>query len=83
MGQTITKEQGEKYLQHDIKTAEKAVDRIIKVPLNENQKAALTDFTYNLGASRLEHSTLAKDLNAGKDPNTVASTELPKWDKAG
>lgn len=47
--------------------AERAVRRYIKNydSLNKWQKAALIDFTYNLGAGALEGSTMRKLFNAG------------------
>lgn len=45
--------------------AERAVDRVIKVPLTETQKAALIDFTYNKGAHALAGSSLARKFNEG------------------
>jgi lysozyme len=49
------------------------------VPLNDNQYGALVSFTYNLGCGNLQSSTLLSELNGGKDPNTVAGKELPKF----
>lgn len=46
-----------------------------------NRLAALTDFTYNLGAGNLRSSTLRRKVNAG-DWDTVP-TELRKWVRGG
>ena len=48
---------------------------------NANRLAALIDFTFNLGASALKHSTLRRKLNAGAWDAVPA--ELRKWVKGG
>ncbi|KAJ2192533.1 hypothetical protein IW145_006660, partial [Coemansia sp. RSA 521] len=53
-----------------------------KVKLNDNQLAALTSWTFNVGCGNVKTSTLIKRLNKGDNPNTVASQELPNWRKA-
>ena len=80
-GQSITKNEGNQMLDKDYQKAESAVDRNISAPLNENQKEALSSFTYNLGEGKLADSTLKDRLNKGEDPNTVAKEELPRWNK--
>lgn len=64
----------------DLKAA--AVEKMTKVPLNDNEFAALSSFSYNVGSSALEKSTLMKLLNAGTDRAAVADQFL-RWDKAG
>ncbi|KAJ1779561.1 hypothetical protein LPJ62_006267, partial [Coemansia sp. RSA 2167] len=54
-----------------------------KVKLNDNQLAALTSWTFNVGCGNVKTSTLVKRLNTGESPNTVADQELPKWRMAG
>ncbi|KAF9887515.1 hypothetical protein FE257_010093 [Aspergillus nanangensis] len=53
------------------------------VELNDNQYGALVSWCFNVGTGGVASSTLAKRLNAGEDPDTVASEELPKWVYAG
>lgn len=67
-------------LADDLGQYEAAVEKSVRVPLNDNQFAALVSFTYNLGSGALAKSTLVKRLNAG-DYAAVPS-ELAKWDKA-
>ena len=76
-GATITKGLSRKLLSIDVKEAEVAVDKLVKVPLNENQRGALVSFTFNLGEGQLRVSTLLKKLNAG-NYNAVPA-ELNKW----
>jgi lysozyme len=77
----ITLSQGEAILRHDLAIAETAVERLVKVTLNQGQFDALVDFVFNLGAGRLASSTLLSYLNAGKFD--AAAWELLAWDHAG
>jgi len=61
----------------DIRKYQAAVISNVTVPLNDNQLAAITSFTYNVGESALKSSTLLKKLNAGD--YTGACEELPRW----
>lgn len=60
---SITKEEGTQILINDLRTAENAVARLIKVPITLNQYSALTSFTFNLGGGVLQNSTLRSKLN--------------------
>ena len=76
-GQTITEEQAMALLHKDLAWAEAAVERLITVPLTDNQFAALVSFTFNVGAAALEKSTLRQHLNAG-DYDAVPE-QLMRW----
>lgn len=80
-GMTITNEQAERMLMNDIARFEPELDKLAKVPLNQNQWDALMSFTYNLGAANLSSSTLLKLLNV-KD-YAGAAEQFPRWNKAG
>ena len=67
-------------LEADVRAAEAAVVRLAKVPLSQGQFDALVDFTFNLGAGRLESSTLLKLLNQGLFDD--AKQQLLRWDIA-
>jgi len=43
--------------------AERAILRLINVPLSDGQFDALVSFTYNLGGGVLQHSTLRRKIN--------------------
>ena len=64
MGQKCTPEQAEVWLEADLESAERDVQKLVRVPLTDNQYAALVSFTFNLGGERLRKSTLLKLLNA-------------------
>ena len=81
MGMTCTQAQADQWLQEDVQSSVKAVNAMVKVPLTQQQFDALVDFTFNLGAGNLEHSTLLRLLNAGD--YTGAANEFDKWDRAG
>lgn len=73
----ITEAQAVSLLMATLVTYEDAVNRYVKVPLNQNQFDALVDFAYNAGAKNLLTSTLLKKLNAGDYAG--ASKEFGKW----
>lgn len=64
-------------LKQDVASAEESVNKLVTVPLTQNQFDALVDFVYNLGESQFHKSTLLKKLN-NKD-YIGASNEFPKW----
>lgn len=80
-GMKITAAQADQILRADLAKFEQAVTRNVKVPLSENQFAALVSFTFNLGEGNLKKSTLLKKLNAGD--YAAAAAEFGKWNKAG
>lgn len=55
------------------------VRRVIKVPLNDWQRGALIDFTFNLGEPALAGSTMAKLFNAGD--YVGGCSQLHRWVK--
>lgn len=77
-GQTITEDRANELLMRDLFKFEERVNRLVTVPLNDNQFAALVSFDFNTGA--LHNSTLLKKLNQG-DYDSVP-IELMKWVKA-
>lgn len=78
-GQTITQAQADTLLHADLKSAEATVERLVKVPLTDNQFAALVSFVFNLGSGQFKSSTLLRKLNAGDYAG--AKAEFPRWNK--
>lgn len=78
-GMRINAVEAEEILKSDLRKFEERVERLVKVPLTDNQFAVLVSFDFNTGA--LHKSTLLKKLNAG-DYDAVPG-ELMKWVNAG
>lgn len=62
---TITKAKAEEILAKDLSIADQVIDRYTKVPLNNNQRAALISLIFNIGGGNFLKSTLLKKLNEG------------------
>lgn len=80
-GMRISEAEAVAILQRDLRQFEAAVETKVKVPLNDNQFAALVSFCFNVGAGAFGKSTLLKKLNAGN--YDAVPGELAKWVKAG
>jgi lysozyme len=80
-GLTITPQQASDLLLKDIASAVAAVNRLVKVPLTQNQFDALVDFVFNAGAGNFGTSTLLHHLNAGD--YAAAAAQFPRWVYAG
>jgi lysozyme len=77
----IDEAQATEILYADVREAEQAVQRLVRVHLTQGQFDALVDFVFNLGSGRLATSTLLKILNAGRYDDAVE--QLLRWDHAG
>jgi lysozyme len=73
-------DQANRLLQLDLEEAGRQIENIVKVPLNENEWAALLVFVFNVGAGNLKGSTLLKLLNEGN--RQEAASEFLRWNKA-
>ena len=56
------------------------INKVVKVPLNQNQFDALVSFAYNIGNGNFNISTLLRWLNQGNYKE--ASMQLLRWDKS-
>ena len=77
----ITQDEAEKLLRIDAQIAERAVLRLITVPLTDGQFDALVSFTYNLGSGALQRSTLRRVINRQNHSNVPS--QLMRWVWAG
>lgn len=80
-GKKYTPEECLTILNNDLQPFARAVERAVTIPADEYQKAALISFSYNVGISAFQHSTLLRDLNAGRF--VQACEGLKKWTWAG
>jgi lysozyme len=80
-GDTITAEQAEEYLRHDLRKFESAVSRAVLAPVSQEQFDALVSLSYNIGEGAFGRSTLLRKLNAGDASG--AAEEFLRWVNAG
>lgn len=80
-GKKYTDRECDRLLMQDLQPVKKTVDGLVKVQLNEYQRAALYSFTYNVGTSAFSKSTLLKRLNSGDQAG--ACEEMRRWVYAG
>lgn len=71
----------EALLREDLDRFVAGVDRLVTVPLTQNQRAALVSFAFNIGLGALATSTLLERLNDGEYEAVPA--ELARWKKGG
>jgi GH24 family phage-related lysozyme (muramidase) len=73
----IDENEAEDLLRHDAAIAERAVLRLIAVPLTDGQFDALTSFAFNLGGGALQRSTLRRKVN--REEHALVPAEFMKW----
>jgi len=79
LGDTITEAEASKWLVNELARVTGVVQRLVKVPLTDNQLGALVSFTYNVGDTAFANSTLLKKLNAGD--YAAVPAQLARWNK--
>jgi len=80
-GLAITQEQANDLLMGDVSHAAAAVNRLVTVPLTQDQFDALVDFVFNVGIGNFGSSTLLRELNASNF--TEAAAQFERWSHAG
>lgn len=80
-GKTYSPAECKSMLDKDLQPFVRSVERSVKVPTNEYQKAALISFSYNVGVTAFERSSLLRQLNAGN--YQAACDGLRQWTYAG
>lgn len=79
-GQKITREFSRRLLRKDLQRFEDCVDKLVRVPLTQNQFDSLVSLAFNIGEANFERSTLLKRLNQ-KDYDGAARAFM-SWTKA-
>lgn len=77
----ISQEEADERFIYNLSKSLSGVLRLVKVPLTDEQIAALVDFAFNCGTGNLQISTLLRLINRGEMWD--ASLEFVKWNKAG
>lgn len=81
MGDFMTPADGEVRLKQEVAKYQKAVARACNVEPSDNQLAAMTCFSFNIGVAGFVKSTVLKAHNRGDDQSAARAFGL--WDKAG
>lgn len=76
-GLVWTDEQVETAFRQDLAWVAAAIAESVKVPLEQHQYDALCSFTFNVGADGEEHSTMAREINAGDLADVPA--QFDRW----
>lgn len=77
-GDTITADQAIRWMRNEIAEKGSLINRVVKVPINANQRNALISLSYNIGSTAFEGSTLLRLLNQGIDKYEVAD-QFDRW----
>ena len=77
----IDEAEAEALLRRDVAAAERAVLRLIRVPLEDGRFDALASFAFNLGAGALQRSTLRRKVNHRE--HDAVPAEFRRWVWAG
>lgn len=80
-GLRITRAEGEAILRRDLRRYERVVRDAVRVPLNDNQYAALVSFCYNVGPASFRRSSALRYLNRGLYDQVPRRLAL--WNRAG
>lgn len=77
----ISQDEADAKFDININKAFDSVKRLVKIPLSDEQLAALIDFAFNAGGGKLQASTLLRCINRGEF--LEAAEQFLRWNKAG
>lgn len=80
-GMKITEPEADALLVRDVRAFEEAVNRAVRVPLEQHEFDALVCFAFNVGTKAFRESALVKVLNKGRKGDVPA--QLMRWVNAG
>jgi len=80
-GDLVTQQEAENLLTKDLEEFEESVIEAVDMPMSQHQFDALVSWTFNLGPSNLNSSTMLKVLNKGDYEDVPA--QIKRWNKAG
>ena len=80
-GLKITQQEADRLLKNDLIIHCNNVEKLVTVPINQNQFDALVSFEYNIGYNAFKTSTLLKLLNQKKYKE--AAEQFSRWKYAG
>lgn len=75
----MSREDADRILNGYVTSCNGTIDTYVKVPLTDNQRAALVVFIYNVGSGNFSSSTLLKKLN--RREYTAVASEIKRWNK--
>ncbi|ENZ0347037.1 lysozyme [Morganella morganii] len=80
-GKIYTADECRALLHRDLEKVRRAVDPMIKVPVDDTTRAAIYSFVYNTGPGAFSRSAMLRKLNAGDIAG--ACDEMKRWTFAG
>lgn len=81
LGMVWTEQQAEDELAKEVSRFEDAVNRLVTVPISQNEFDALVSFSYNCGEGALAKSSILRRLNKGDRNGAAQAFHL--WNKGG
>lgn len=79
----ITRKQALALLKKDAQSAVSAINKFVKVDLNQNQFDALASFAYNIGRGNFRKSSVVRLINTGSASNIDVFDKLINYSYAG
>jgi|TARA_R110001592_G_scaffold86435_1_gene254971 lysozyme len=83
-GDTCTQGESDVLLQEDLEDFEATIQKLVNVPLKQNEFDALVSWVYNLGGTNLRNSTLLQRINDDSDSSRAdIPYQMKRWNRAG
>ena len=82
-GDTITQEEADELLLHEMEEYEGYINDLVETNLKQNEFDAMVSWVFNLGPANLKSSTLLKVLNSSHPDWNDVPAQIKRWNKAG